>query len=732
MRTLLRGLALGMACLAVTAVVTAHVRLVHPSSSVPLYWANPENIGIVINSAGTPDIPDGSHVTAIQLAIEEWNSATGNTATLVEDTSPASRARTDWRSTNLHLVLFDENDESGYFPPYSQTVAITPVYFFGNGRISDADVLFNGKGFSFTTSEVPFQYDVQDVATHELGHLLGLDHSGWAGATMYPYVDPRVIEHRSLSLDEVRGLRDCYPAASFGRITGTIARASSGARVSGAHVVALDAGGRTAASILSAGDGSFAIVGLEPGSYTVYAAPLDAPVDEGNLGAGYAGRIETDFEPRVYPAPAEITGAEEVPMGTLRVGADVALNLGRSSDRFPFRVVDGGSRTVTIRGTGLFPGSTIQASDPDLILGTPMWFGSQVSLQVTVPDGEAPGHVDLIVTDATGAVSVLPAALEITPPSPTVIDVSPSVGGLSGGTPVTISGTNFNPGARIVIGDQIYVDGVGGTNVVDPFTITLTTRPTTSGMHDVVVIDATGEEGRQHPGFEFAAIPTVSGVFPGAGSDLGGTEVVLSGYDFLPGAVVRIDGVDQGAVTFESENLLRFTTTAGVPGARMLEVENPGGASATSLFTYTPGPDPEVDLVAPGSGKKKGGQTITISGANFTADTTIVFDVDETGAGGVPAAAVTFVDTSTLEVVTPPFPRHGAICVMASEPSTGQADVLDAAFVVKDEGGGGCTMQPVGNPLRPREILLGSWWLALVLLVLGVRARQPQPALRRL
>ena len=86
--------------------------------------------------------------------------------------------------------------------------------------------MFNGDDHQFTTSQAAGDFDVQDVVAHELGHLLGLNHSGWAGSTMFPYVDPSVILHRSLSEDEERGLRDAYPAVSLGRITGTIQRVS--------------------------------------------------------------------------------------------------------------------------------------------------------------------------------------------------------------------------------------------------------------------------------------------------------------------------------------------------------------------------------------------------------------------------------------------------------------------------------------------------------------------------
>ena len=144
-----------------------------------------------------------------------------------------------------------------------------------------------GAEFAFTTSGDPGAFDVGDVGAHEIGHLLGLDHSGWAGATMYPYVDPTTILHRSMSLDEIAGAREIAPVAALGRITGTIERLSDGSPVSGAHVVALDAGGRNAASALTNAAGAFTIFGLDAGTYTVYADPLDSPVSSGNLSPGH-------------------------------------------------------------------------------------------------------------------------------------------------------------------------------------------------------------------------------------------------------------------------------------------------------------------------------------------------------------------------------------------------------------------------------------------------------------
>lgn len=55
--------------------------------------------------------------------------------------------------------------------------------------------------------------DIQGVATHELGHALGLGHSGVASATMAPFTPPQsTTSWRSIEPDDVAGLHAIYGA----------------------------------------------------------------------------------------------------------------------------------------------------------------------------------------------------------------------------------------------------------------------------------------------------------------------------------------------------------------------------------------------------------------------------------------------------------------------------------------------------------------------------------------
>ena len=48
------------------------------------------------------------------------------------------------------------------------------------------------------------------VAVHELGHSIGLDHSGTKGAVMYPWYQSTEGKDFVLTLDDVRGAQSIY------------------------------------------------------------------------------------------------------------------------------------------------------------------------------------------------------------------------------------------------------------------------------------------------------------------------------------------------------------------------------------------------------------------------------------------------------------------------------------------------------------------------------------------
>jgi hypothetical protein len=532
-----------------------------------------------------------------------------------------------------------------------------------------------------------------------------------------------VLLHRSLSQDELHGLREMYPAGVSALIHGLLKHPNT-RPVIGAQVVAVDGAGRPCAGALSTPAGAWTIYGLDPGSYTLYAMPVDGPVSARQFGAGHT--VQTNFR-RTELGSASVAASDDFDLGSATVLDESALEFGYVMDDFGKRVVRGLLTTLTLHGSGLVAGCTLACSDPDVLVTPLAWNGGSVQFRVDVPADAMDGNLDLTVSNPAGESRTLVAGLEITPPDPQLDTVLPAQGTDGGGTQVTIHGANFRAGQQLVLGGEIYAVGEpGGCELADANTLHLATRASVPGTFDVVVIDPTGVEGRRANGFTYAHVPEVQSTFPAAGYAGGGTLVVLRGQGFEPGLEVRIDGLPQTLVELQGTTEIRVTTLAGVPGGPyQLEVENPGGAIATSAFSYTAAPDPLLEELEPGGGPMQGGNTITIHGANLGGTSAVLFGADAaTGAGGTPAAALTVLDANTLEVVAPAH-APGAQNLLVRNDATGQAVLLPHAYTFEGSGsGGGCYTQPHLPPAGPREMLAGAWWLAALLLALHSRAWQ--------
>ena len=161
------------------------------------------------------------------------------------------------------------------------------------GEILESDIYFNTR-FRWSTAATgeAGSSDLESVALHELGHLLGLGHSAIgetevsgtgrrvlsSGSVMFPIAMPAgSIVDRVLQADDIAGVLDLYGAAVAGDVGSIQGRVTKGGRgVYGAHVVAfhLDSGALVGGFAL-ADDGTFVIGGLSPGPYVLRVEPLD-------------------------------------------------------------------------------------------------------------------------------------------------------------------------------------------------------------------------------------------------------------------------------------------------------------------------------------------------------------------------------------------------------------------------------------------------------------------------
>lgn len=192
-----------------------------------------------------------------------------------------------------------------------------------NGAMVEADVFFNSHfAWSVAAQGEPGRVDLETVAVHELGHLLGLSHSALgeteltgsggrrvtaSGSIMFPIaMSAGTIADRVLEADDIAGISDLYPASnqveSTGGITGRVTKNGQG--LLGAHVVALNPEtGVLVGNFSLNASGEFAIVRLEPGPYILRVEPLD----DAEVDSFFATAIDVDFRvtyaPRMVVAP---------------------------------------------------------------------------------------------------------------------------------------------------------------------------------------------------------------------------------------------------------------------------------------------------------------------------------------------------------------------------------------------------------------------------------------------
>ena len=263
----------------------------------------------------------------------------GNGVTSGDLTAAVSRAAATWQGVNSALVRFeyqgvtsavpgvvDGRTTLGFLdrPDLDRVLGATSFLIdTTNGAIVEADVFFNTRFvWSVSQSGEPGRVDLESVALHELGHLLGLSHSALgetertggggrrviaSGAIMFPIaMTAGAIADRVLQADDIAGMSDLYPAAELATATGAITGrvTKNGQGLVGAHVIALNPEtGAMVGNFSLNGGGEFVIAKLEPGPYVLRVEPLD----DADAESFFTGPIDADFQvayaPRMVVAP---------------------------------------------------------------------------------------------------------------------------------------------------------------------------------------------------------------------------------------------------------------------------------------------------------------------------------------------------------------------------------------------------------------------------------------------
>lgn len=289
---------LGAACLLAGATLfprpaSAYVRYL-TKDQTPFYW--PQScVPLTAYPADLTDMPVSEALQAALGAAEAWgpneNVCSYLEIQLYTSMEKAPNARYDQRNS---LIFRQDSwcrwdDPAGTCTYDPAALAITSVFVTPDGKIRDGDIEVNARYFVWTDvltdPSAQGKQDLQNALTHEMGHLIGLDHSciqdggstvdqydhqlvdntgapvplcrnadqAVKDSTMFPSATPGDTTKRTLSVDDAQAVCDMYPVAQDPKVCpGPNPPASSGCSTGASDVPARGVGLTGAAAIAAA------------------------------------------------------------------------------------------------------------------------------------------------------------------------------------------------------------------------------------------------------------------------------------------------------------------------------------------------------------------------------------------------------------------------------------------------------------------------------------------------
>jgi hypothetical protein len=243
---------------------------------------------------------------------------------------------------------------------------------------------------------------------------------------------------------------------------------------------------------------------------------------------------------------------------------------------------------------------------------------------VGLVDLDADSKPELITTEFTGdKVSIYKnQSVE----SPIISSFTPTTAGT--GTNVNIHGSNFTGTSAVSFG------GVPAAS----FTVVSSTKITAVvGSGDSGDVSVTNQYGTgKKSGFVFVGPPIITSFTPAIGYT--GTTITITGNNFDKATAVKFGGTPAAGFTVVDSTTITAIVGAGTSGE--IEVITPYGTGSLGGFKFAP--VPVIYSFTPASAPT--GETVTISGINFTGTTAVAF-------GGVNTSSFNVVNSNTIHAI---------------------------------------------------------------------------------
>ncbi len=392
---------------------------------------------------------------AAHRALASWSRAANIKFVEVSSRSQSVSPTTKGDGVSL-ITIAGTEDNVGLFAEGNTTARTRVFYDPDTGEINEADIVINpypysetGSALQFSTDGTPGTYDLESTLAHEIGHLLGLNHSHVIGATMQAsqalngtYGVPAITE-RTLSEADQAAVRGLYGSrektGSSGSIEGRILSSIDGNLLPAiaAHVWIEDNdNGKVMASSLTSSSGRFSFSTVPPGNYRAMVEYLDAPanVADALTAAGdrkSAGR-ERAFRSVEIRSRLRVVADQATPLNYVLVSTQNSppgliprfIGLNGELSTVPVPVAAGEEFTLYVSGAGVdqIPGNGLVLSSPfmtidpaSLSLELFRKSGPVISFAVTVAANAPPGDYTLKLQSNSGEVAYLVGGVTINP-----------------------------------------------------------------------------------------------------------------------------------------------------------------------------------------------------------------------------------------------------------------------------------------------------------------------------